>query len=191
VNAIAPAARSIYWTTLFVWFIAEYRQSQRTRTEATTRDAGSRGLMGVTLVIAVTASIFTSALPWAHMGGRPFVVFAIGMAVMWTGMGLRFWAFRTLGRYFTFSVMTSAEQSVVSNGPYRLLRHPSYAGSMLILTGIGLVQRNWLSLAIIVLVPLIGTINRIRVEEDALLTELGDRYRAYASGRKRLVPFVW
>ena len=52
-------------------------------------------------------------------------------------------------------------------------------------------QANWIGLAAIVVIPLIGMVNRIRVEERALLDTLGDRYREYATGRKRLVPFVW
>jgi protein-S-isoprenylcysteine O-methyltransferase Ste14 len=38
---------------------------------------------------------------------------------------------------------------------------------------------------------LVMVVWRIRVEENALLTTLGDRYRSYASGTKRLVPLVW
>jgi protein-S-isoprenylcysteine O-methyltransferase Ste14 len=38
---------------------------------------------------------------------------------------------------------------------------------------------------------LVGLVYRIYVEEKALLEELGDRYRSYAEGHKRLVPFVW
>jgi protein-S-isoprenylcysteine O-methyltransferase Ste14 len=38
---------------------------------------------------------------------------------------------------------------------------------------------------------LIGLVRRIRVEERALLGELGERYASYASGRRRLVPYVW
>jgi protein-S-isoprenylcysteine O-methyltransferase Ste14 len=39
--------------------------------------------------------------------------------------------------------------------------------------------------------PLLGLLIRIHVEERALLTNLGEPYRAYAKGKKRLVPRVW
>jgi protein-S-isoprenylcysteine O-methyltransferase Ste14 len=48
-----------------------------------------------------------------------------------------------LGHYFTFTVMTSANQPVITTGPYRVLRHPSYAGILLVLAGIGLSYGNW------------------------------------------------
>lgn len=96
-----------------------------------------------------------------------------------------------MGRFFTFTVMTSADQPVITTGPYGWLRHPSYTGLLLILCGIGLSFGNWLSLAAITLVPLVGFINRIKVEETALSTALGSEYVTYAAGRKRLIPFVW
>jgi len=48
-----------------------------------------------------------------------------------------------------------------------------------------------MSVALAVLAPLIGVIYRIRVEETALFDALGDDYRSYAAGRKRVIPFVW
>ena len=47
------------------------------------------------------------------------------------GLVLRGWSFKTLGDYFTFTVIVSTDQPVVTAGPYRLLRHPSYSGILL------------------------------------------------------------
>lgn len=121
----------------------------------------------------------------------PAAVFAAGLVILVAGLVLRGWSFLTLGRYFTHTVMVSSDQPVISTGPYRLLRHPSYAGLVLALAGIGLTAANWASLAGVTLLPLGPLLWRIRVEENALGATLGDRYRAYASRRKRLVPFVW
>jgi protein-S-isoprenylcysteine O-methyltransferase Ste14 len=118
-------------------------------------------------------------------------ILVLGLCLMWAGGALRWWCFRTLGRYFTFTVMTSPDQSVVTSGPYRFLRHPSYAGMLLALAGVGLVFGNWLSLAAAIVVPLIGLLYRIHVEETALASTLGHTYTSYAFRRKRLVPLVW
>jgi protein-S-isoprenylcysteine O-methyltransferase Ste14 len=80
---------------------------------------------------------------------------------------------------------------VISDGPYRVLRHPSYAGSLLAVIGIGMFLGNWLSVLALTLGLLIRILYRIRVEGQALLRELGDPYRDYAATRKRLVPYVW
>jgi protein-S-isoprenylcysteine O-methyltransferase Ste14 len=114
-----------------------------------------------------------------------------GLGLMVAGIALRGWSFLTLGEYFTFTVQVSDDQQVVKTGPYRLLRHPSYAGILLICLGVGLAGANWVGLAVLVLVPLALLLYRIHIEERALLTTLGDRYRDYALGRKRLIPLVW
>jgi protein-S-isoprenylcysteine O-methyltransferase Ste14 len=46
------------------------------------------------------------------------------------GAGLRWWSFWALGQYFAFTVDVSADRQVVTAGPYRLLRHPGYAGGL-------------------------------------------------------------
>jgi protein-S-isoprenylcysteine O-methyltransferase Ste14 len=76
-------------------------------------------------------------------------------------------------------------------GPYRLLRHPGYAGIALILIGISLLYGTWIGLAAMTTVPTGGLVNRIRVEERALNTELAPKYIAYAARRKRMIPYVW
>jgi protein-S-isoprenylcysteine O-methyltransferase Ste14 len=139
------------------------------------------GSVLATLAHNVTAAAFPYSTP----------LLGISLCFIWAGIGLRLWSFKTLGRYFTFTVMTSRDQPVINSGPYRVLRHPSYAAILLILAGIGISLANWLSLAALIGLPLIGLLNRIRVEEAVLSATLGDRYTMYASGRKRLIPFVW
>jgi protein-S-isoprenylcysteine O-methyltransferase Ste14 len=121
----------------------------------------------------------------------PVAAFAIGLVILVGGLVLRGWSFLTLGRYFTHTVMVSSDQPVITAGPYSLLRHPSYAGLVLSCAGVGLTAANWVSLAGVTLLPLGPILWRIHVEEKALGATLGDRYHAYASSHKRLVPFVW
>ena len=176
--------------TLGVWMVIEIRQALNRRAEAKNTDRGSLiilrlfGAAGVVLA-ALALRVMATAFPYNAL------ISAISLAVIWAGIGLRWWCFRTLGRYFTYTVMTSADQPVISTGPYHLLRHPSYTGLLLILGGIGLSYGNWLSLAALTLLPLIGFANRIHVEEAALSATLGAAYTTYASGRRRIIPFVW
>ena len=119
------------------------------------------------------------------------VAFSAGLAGFLAGLGLRGWSFAALGRYSTYAIVVSPVQPVIATGPYRLLRHPSYAGALLICSGAGLMSANWAGVAAMTLLPLAVTVWRIRLEENALLAGLGDRYRAYAASRKRLVPLIW
>jgi protein-S-isoprenylcysteine O-methyltransferase Ste14 len=185
-----PVATLLFACTLGVWLVIEFRQGLNRRADATNTDRGSLAfLRACALAGALLAALASKVTATAFSYG--LIMFGIGLAVAWTGIALRWWCFRTLGRYFTFTVMTSANQPVIATGPYRFLRHPSYAGLLLIIVGIGFGYGNWLSLAALILLPLIGFVYRIRVEEAALSATLGDAYTTYARGRKRLIPFVW
>jgi protein-S-isoprenylcysteine O-methyltransferase Ste14 len=120
-----------------------------------------------------------------------WVIFALGIACIVAGAGFRLWAVLTLGRFFTLDVRVASDQRVVTGGPYRWLRHPSYTGLLISLLGFGLTLGNWLSVLCILVLPLIGLVRRILVEEDALFAGLGQPYREFAANRKRLVPGVW
>jgi protein-S-isoprenylcysteine O-methyltransferase Ste14 len=115
----------------------------------------------------------------------------IGLALFLAGISLRLWSFRTLGRYFTLTVQTSVDQPVISNGPYRWIRHPSYFALLLIVGAVGLFIGNWWSLGCLIAAIAGSLVFRIHVEERALLQNLGDSYRGYAATHKRLVPFIW
>jgi protein-S-isoprenylcysteine O-methyltransferase Ste14 len=110
---------------------------------------------------------------------------------MWLGLAIRFWAIAALGRAFRTTVEVDPGQTVVSTGPYRWVRHPSYSGLLLIVTGFGLGAGNWLALAICAALPLPALLWRIHVEEAELTAVLGDRYRAYQAHTKRLIPGLW
>ena len=185
-----PIATALLVGTLGVWTVIEVRQALNRRVGAKNTDRGSLLILRVCAAAGALLAAFALRVPAAAFPYNA-VIFGISLAVVWAGICLRWWCFRTLGRYFTFTVMTSANQPVITTGPYRVLRHPSYTGILLILGGIGLSYGNWLSLAALMLLPLIGFINRIHVEEAALSATLGAAYTTYASSRKRIIPFVW
>ncbi len=70
------------------------------------------------------------------------------------------------------------------------MRHPSYSGLLLFFLGIGFALGDWLSMLLQVLVPFVGIMYRIWVEEQALMSAFGDEYRLYRKKVRRLVPFV-
>jgi protein-S-isoprenylcysteine O-methyltransferase Ste14 len=147
----------------------------------------------VWIVLTLFAGIALAELSRAHVGSlrTSHAVRAAGIAVMWLGIALRAWAIAALGSSFRTTVEVDAGQAVVSTGPYKLIRHPSYSGLLLITAGYGLSLGNWLSLACAALIPLIGIVVRIRVEESELSRVLGDSYRDYMERTKRLIPGVW
>jgi protein-S-isoprenylcysteine O-methyltransferase Ste14 len=174
------------------WGMMEISHAGRAREGATKVGGGGRGfaVLPSLLVATVLLHLAPRIVPAAAI--RPgAAAFAVGMVILVAGLVLRGWSIMTLGEYFTGAVAVSADQRVVTVGPYRVLRHPSYTGLLLALAGLGLTAANWVSFAGVVVLPLAAMLWRIHAEERALLATLGDRYRAYAAQHKRLIPLVW
>lgn len=185
------AVHDLLLATLVVWGAFELRQGRQRRDEGVTADQGSiwavRAGAGVGVALAVLS---VHVAPTATLS--PHARWAwIGLVVMWTGIALRLWCFRTLGRYFTFTVQTSHDQPVIDRGPYAVVRHPSYLAILVVVLGTGLLIGNYVALCGLLVGVLGGVIYRIRVEDRALLADLGAPYRAYAATHQRLIPHLW
>ena len=178
--------------TLAAWALVEVGVRVRERVQGkgrTARDRGTRVLIAMTLGAAIVAALAgRSVAPELRMPAPPRMA---GVVVMWLGLALRVWAIAALGGGFRTTVEVEPGQAVVSSGPYRWIRHPSYAGLLLIVAGFGAALGNWLSLAACVVLPLPAIAWRIHVEEAELNRVLGQAYRTYQSDRARLIPRLW
>jgi len=119
------------------------------------------------------------------------VVFVIGVAIAWLGLLLRWWSFLTLGRLFTTVVKVSDDQPIVERGPYKIVRHPSYTGLIMVAVGVAAMIGNWAGGIVSVALVTIALVYRIRREERALLAARGTAYAEYMGGKARLIPHVW
>jgi len=115
----------------------------------------------------------------------------VGCALFVIGLGLRWYSIWYLGRFFTVTVAIHSRHEIIDTGPYRRIRHPSYAGALLAFFGLALTLDNWLSLALIVLPVTMAFRRRIRIEERALSNALGRPYTSYMQRTKRLIPGVF
>ena len=188
---LSHPARVVFFVSVGAFSAGELLQALHVR------HGGTR--VSVRAEVAFRAMLFSGILmlpagravvPSATIGGG-VSLFAMGVAIGWLGLLLRWWSFVSLGKYFTVVVKTSADQPVVERGPYRVLRHPSYTGLLLAFAGGGLMLGNWVSTVGAVGLVLIALVYRLRIEEQALSAALGNRYREFAAGRARLIPYVW
>jgi protein-S-isoprenylcysteine O-methyltransferase Ste14 len=152
------------------------------------RDRGTRTLIALSIAVALFAAL--GAAKAAPGLDAPVAVQVAGGVVLWLGLAVRVWAVAALGGAFRTTVEVDPGQAVVTSGPYRWVRHPSYTGLLLIVAGFGLAAGNWLSLAAVLLV-LPAFVRRIHVEEAELERVLGDAYRRYEGETARLVPGIW
>ena len=149
-------------------------------------DRGSTRLMLVVWIPAL-AALFTAGLGPKLARWIQWLGVAMGSA----GVLLRIVAFRTLGKYYTRTLVTVTGQSVVQRGPYRYVRHPGYLSTLLIwvgaAAGFGFLLPPLLEL--VLLFPVYAY--RIGIEERMLLKHLGSEYSSYRTRSWRLVPFVF
>jgi protein-S-isoprenylcysteine O-methyltransferase Ste14 len=80
---------------------------------------------------------------------------------------------------------------MVRSGLYRVLRHPSYLGLLMVFVAIAIHSRNWISFVVAVVPTTAALIYRIQVEEQALQEAFGEEYAQYSRVTKRLVPGVY
>jgi protein-S-isoprenylcysteine O-methyltransferase Ste14 len=187
-------ARIAFYAILATFLLLEQRTRvlSWTRRDGERRDRGSLHVVVACIAVGFAgAAILAADVPAAELSGARWPLFVAGLALMLAGIVLRQWSIAMLGRSFTVVVRVREGQQVIDTGPYRWVRHPSYTGMLVTFAGYGLALGNWISILCAVVVPLIGIVVRIRVEEQALLEGLGEPYRRFAERRKRLVPGVW
>ncbi|TMM01191.1 MAG: isoprenylcysteine carboxylmethyltransferase family protein [Actinobacteria bacterium] len=155
-------------------------------------DRGTKRLLVWSAVIGLTACIVIAInVSSLRFGANTWTTLVLGIAIAWLGVLLRVWAVWSLGRFFQRDVMIQTDHVVWRGGPYRLLRHPAYAGTLISYLGFGLAIGSWVGALVWVAIVAAGYVPRIRVEEAELTRALGDSYRDYARTTARLVPGLW
>ena len=156
------------------------------------QDRGTKWIIVVALRVGLLAALGIAVFaPGLRAYANDWWTLGLGVAFVLAGVALRAWAILTLGRYFRREVTIEAGQTLVRRGPYRLLRHPSYAGILLSFAGFGLAFGRWVSAGVALLVALGGLLPRIRVEERALAQAFGSDYADYANSTARILPRIW
>ncbi len=150
---------------------------------ATLRPIGLAGVFGLLAYV-----INPAWMSWSQV--------ALPIWLRWWGVGvglpaalLLTWVFRSLGTNITDTVVTRAEHTLVTSGPYRWVRHPFYVATALAVAANSLVTANWfLALTGGLTVSLI--VVRTRTEEEKLIERFGGQYREYMECTGRFFPLL-
>lgn len=172
------AAYLIYWNAIRFSAKRIVRQDS-----AWKRVAGTVALI-VIFMAATKAGLFRHrVVPASAVYG------IVGAAVCLAGTILAIWARRVIGRNWSPRPAVTEAHELVTNGPYSVVRHPIYAGILLILTGTLLVvgRTAWLAMLVVALV----WIYRRVLKEEALMTQIfGPAYAEYRKRTKAIIPFL-
>jgi len=140
--------------------------------------------------IVLISTLFYVFTPWLDFASLavPAWLRWIGSIVLACGIGGISWAHRTLEGHRSDAGEVRQKRTLVTAGPYRLVRYPIYTAILLVGVGVSLVSANWL-VAVSNLGAMAGTISaRIPVEEAMMLEHFGDTYREYRRRTGCLLP---
>ena len=114
----------------------------------------------------------------------------LGVVLFAAGGALRLWPVFVLGNRFSGLVAIQSGHTLVTNGVYGVIRHPSYLGLLINSVGWSLAFRSGVGL-ILTLLLILPLLARISAEENLLHAQFGDAYNVYCSHTWRLIPGIY
>jgi protein-S-isoprenylcysteine O-methyltransferase Ste14 len=121
---------------------------------------------------------------------RTALTFWLGVVIMALGFAFTVWARITLGRNWSATITLKEHHELIQTGPYAWVRHPIYAGALVMIVGTVVVIAEWrgvLALAIV----LVSLLIKARREERWMTEYFGPNYVAYRKRVPMLIPWRW
>jgi protein-S-isoprenylcysteine O-methyltransferase len=172
------------------FFLLEASTRRRGAASSLTASRDDRGSTRMIVAAYATAAVVAPAVRMLRPPQLPRATAPLGLMIEVAGLGLRAWSMRTLGGSYSRTLRVQNAQQVVDRGPYRFVRHPGYAGSLLIWTGFALTSRSFAVVEVVGGLLSVAYHRRVGAEEALLRRELPG-YAAYSKRTKRLIPFLW
>jgi protein-S-isoprenylcysteine O-methyltransferase Ste14 len=154
--------------------------------ETRTRQKLVMVLVLVTTFMSVIIAGFDHRFGWSHVS---VIVSIVAYVFMLIGIGIQFRVF-VENRFASATIETAADQKVIATGPYAILRHPMYSGSLLTDCCISLALGSWWAfLPLVIKVPVI--VARLLDEEEFLRANLSGYADYCRKVPHRLIPAIW
>jgi protein-S-isoprenylcysteine O-methyltransferase Ste14 len=141
----------------------------------------SAGFIGLLIIPALD-----NRFGWSHM---PPAVALVGDGLLALGWLAIFFVFKE-NSFTSATIELAPDQKVISTGPYARVRHPMYAGGLVMLAGIPIALGSWWGLlALVATMP--ALVWRLLHEEKFLARNLPGYVEYQEKVRYRLIPHAW
>ncbi len=179
---VIAIAIGIGWVVFWIYWLLAATGAKQSSGSRRRRPPG----IGIVVLAFILARVLGGNTSYAV--NHELVLGVIGAIVFTSGLLLAVWARIHLGRNWGMPMTQKQEPELVTDGPYRFVRHPIYTGILVAMVGTGLAISLWWLIACV----LIGAyfIHSARVEEGNLLRTFPRQYPIYRARTKMLVPFV-
>ena len=145
------------------------------------------------LMFAIIAAFLLPFLPiFRFLNYAPVnpILSSIGLILCLAGMAFLVWGRQRLGRNWSQTVSIKKEPELVTSGPYRYVRHPMYAGALLLMGFSPLALGSYWTL--LLLVPMFPVLAWRLLDEERFLKQNLPGYANYCRQvRYRLIPGIW
>jgi protein-S-isoprenylcysteine O-methyltransferase Ste14 len=144
-------------------------------------------LVSITMFILPLTYIFTEKLDFANyylhiwIGWLGAPTFAVALWLFWR-------SHKDLGKNFSISTETREEQTLVTTGVYKKIRHPMYTAHLIWAVAQAMLLQNWLAGPSFFVASILLYIRRIPREEEMMIKEFGKEYEDYMEKTGRLLP---
>ncbi len=146
------------------------------------------GLLGLAGFIAMIVYVINPAWLARASLSLPFGLRWAGVGIAILGFILLQWSQNTLGKSWSDMPRMIKEQTLITTGPYRWIRHPIYTAFLLILGATLLISSNWVIGFSWLGMTILEITSRIKFEESLMLEYFGDQYLEYIKTTGRLLP---
>ena len=161
----------------------------KTGTVKTRKDRGSLIILWVMMTIGLTCGFFLSK--YDSRNSVNYFYAGFGFVFILAGLIIRWVAIIQLGKSFTVDVAITDVAKLKTDGIYKQVRHPSYLGLLLVVTGFSITMNSFYSFLAIVVPIFLAISYRISVEEKVLISEFGDSYIQYKANSKKIIPGIY
>lgn len=141
------------------------------------------------LILWLTPLVYFINPNWMNWSkiGLPELIRWLGVGIGILCVGGIYWLFSSIGSGITPTSATREQHKLVTNGPYRWVRHPLYTVGSSMFIAFGMMADNWFIAALGVL-AIIGMAIRTPKEEANLIEKFGDEYQEYMKHTGRFFP---
>lgn len=168
----------------------KYKKTEKITSKKPSREKFLVFLATVGMMVMPVIYVFTSwlnsfsinLLEWARWSG--VVVFGFYLFLFW-------WVHKTLGTNWSPVLEIRKDHKLITEGPYKYVRHPMYTCMWLGVAGFWLISSNWVVGIVALVTWSILYFIRLPDEEKMMIEEFGDQYKDYMRRTKRIIPWAY
>jgi hypothetical protein len=185
----------VFWFVIAGWFAFAAAFLFRKRPEKVSGPVRRNGSLwgvlltgvGMALVWWVRRPVGSAIIPGSIE--LSYLLDVVACLLTIASIGLVLAAVRSLGKQWNVRAMLVDQHTLVTTGPYAIVRHPIYTGILGVMIATGLVNTYWFVVLAALAFGFAGTTMRIRQEELLLQEQFGPEFEAYKNAVPAFLPW--